>query len=148
MKPLVSEQQDELDRYLGTDPEMTDNVLAWWNDRKASFPCLSRMALDYLCIPGNTIVPHSSHPLIQALATSVDVEHAFSQGRLLLPHTRSRLSAQTVHSLLCLGTWSGLGIVRDTDIKASSKLPDLDGDKSDFEMPSGWDAIADSLASL
>jgi hypothetical protein len=56
MKPTVAEQRDELDRYLSTDPKLTDDVLAWWDDRKVSFPCLSRMALDYLSIPGNFFV--------------------------------------------------------------------------------------------
>jgi hypothetical protein len=47
-----SELRDELDRYLSTDPEHTEDVLAWWHKRRASFPRLSRMALNYLTIPG------------------------------------------------------------------------------------------------
>jgi hypothetical protein len=54
VQPTAMELQDELDRYLSTDPEQTDNVFAWWNERKAAFPCLSRMALDYLCIPSKS----------------------------------------------------------------------------------------------
>jgi hypothetical protein len=57
VEPKSSELRDELDRYLSTDPEQVDNVLMWWNDRKASFPSLSRMALDYLAIPGEPFVP-------------------------------------------------------------------------------------------
>lgn len=80
-----------------------------------------------------------------SLATSVDVERVFSRGRLLLTHTRSRLSAQTTCCLLCLGSWSTLGLIKDTDIKASATLPELDGDEIDVEMPAGWDNIVDSL---
>jgi hypothetical protein len=43
---------DELDRYLSTPTEQTDNVLMWWIERCHVFPRLSRMALDYLSIPG------------------------------------------------------------------------------------------------
>ena len=50
--PKATDLHDKLDRYLSTDPEHTDNVLLWWAERKGSYPCLSRMALDYLSIPG------------------------------------------------------------------------------------------------
>lgn len=43
---------DEIDRYLTTDTEDVKNVLSWWWERKSLYPCLSRMALDYLSIPG------------------------------------------------------------------------------------------------
>jgi hypothetical protein len=46
------EAQDEIDRYLSTDTENVQDVLLWWSERRAMFPCLSRMALDYLTIPG------------------------------------------------------------------------------------------------
>ena len=52
--PRVAELRDELARYLSTDPEQVKDVLLWWNDRKASYPRLSRMALDYLSIPGKS----------------------------------------------------------------------------------------------
>jgi hypothetical protein len=50
--PKASDLRDELDRYLSTDPEHVDDVLAWWHERRGAFPQLSRMALDYLSIPG------------------------------------------------------------------------------------------------
>jgi hypothetical protein len=46
------ELRDELERYLSTDPENVTNVIAWWHEHRAMYPCLSRMALDYLTIPG------------------------------------------------------------------------------------------------
>jgi hypothetical protein len=104
------------------------------------------MALNYLSIPGE--------PFVQAcwiacgltkLATSVDVERVFSQGRLLLSHMRSRLSGQSICCLLCLSSWATLRLIKDTDIKASATLPKLDGGESDVEMPSGWDAILEKL---
>lgn len=50
--PRTRELRDELDRYLSTDPEHAVDVLMWWTERKAMYPHLSRMALDYLSIPG------------------------------------------------------------------------------------------------
>jgi hypothetical protein len=44
--------QDELDTYLGSDPETTDDPITWWVNNAGRFPTLSRMALDYLNIPG------------------------------------------------------------------------------------------------
>ena len=50
--PKATDLDDELDRYLKADPEQTLNALQWWIDKRSSFPRLSRMALDYLAIPG------------------------------------------------------------------------------------------------
>jgi len=48
----AKELRDELARYLSTDPEQVDDVLLWWHERKSMYPRLSRMALNYLTIPG------------------------------------------------------------------------------------------------
>ena len=50
--PEMVEDRDELDRYLGTDTEHVIDALQWWTERRAMYPCLSRMALNYLSIPG------------------------------------------------------------------------------------------------
>jgi hypothetical protein len=52
MAPKPTELRDELARYLSTDPEHVEDVLLWWAERKATYPRLSRMALDYLTVPG------------------------------------------------------------------------------------------------
>lgn len=54
MAPKAKELRDELARYLSTDPEQVTDVLVWWTERKATYPHLSRMALDYLSIPGTS----------------------------------------------------------------------------------------------
>lgn len=69
-------------------------------------------------------------------ATSVDVEHVFSRGRLLLSHVQTHLSAQSTRALLCLGCWSLLGLVKDSDVMPVARLPDLEGEEGDLE--DGW----------
>ncbi len=50
--PLKAALEDELTRYLSAPVERTLDPLLWWVEKKALYPCLSRMARDYLCIPG------------------------------------------------------------------------------------------------
>jgi hypothetical protein len=76
------------------------------------------------------------------LATSVDVERVFSQGRLLLSHIRSRLSVQSTRALMCLGVWSKLGFITDSDVKAVVlTLPELNEDDDENELDISWDRI-------
>ena len=75
------------------------------------------------------------------LATSVDLEHVFSQGRIVLSHLRSRLSVQSTRALMCLGAWSLLGFVNDSDIKAIVRLPEIPANTKEEDLAVGWDAI-------
>jgi hAT family C-terminal dimerisation region len=54
LKPSdAKEPQDELERFLSTERDLNvKDGLPWWVDRKHLYPRLSRMALDYLSIPG------------------------------------------------------------------------------------------------
>ena len=73
------------------------------------------------------------------LATSVNVEHVFSKGCILLSHLHSWLSVQSTHVLMCLGEWSSMGFVKDSDIIAAAALPEVDGEEE--ELGQDWDAI-------
>lgn len=68
------------------------------------------------------------------------MERVFSQGRLLLPYIRNRLSSESTRALLCLGDWSRRGLVKDADIKAAALLPDVSGEEP--PLATGWDNIA------
>jgi hypothetical protein len=46
------QERSELERYLGTDTIPVDDALLWWFENKHVYPRLSRMAFDYLTIPG------------------------------------------------------------------------------------------------
>jgi hypothetical protein len=50
--PSKAALYDELTRYLSEPTERVLDPLLWWIEKKAFYPRLSRMALDYLCIPG------------------------------------------------------------------------------------------------
>ena len=67
------------------------------------------------------------------------MERVFSKGRILLSHTRNRLSTESIRALMCLGNWSLLGYVRDKDVLAVTVQPDVEGDEQ--ELLDGWDAI-------
>ena len=79
--------------------------------------------------------------LIFPLATSVDVERVFSQGHIVLSHLRSRLSVQSTWALMCLGVWSHLGYVKDSDIKAVVILPEVPANVKEGNLAYQWDAI-------
>jgi hypothetical protein len=52
--PKSSDLGNELERYLSTDIEDVRDAVAWWHAHKVTYPHLSRMALDYLTIPGKS----------------------------------------------------------------------------------------------
>lgn len=118
----------------------------WWAKNRGIYPRLSRMALDYLSIPGMC-----SHNFIRAAvlnlnyhtlaATSVDVERVFSKGRLVLSHIRNGLSVQSTRASMCLGNWSRMGLVMDKDVMEATKLPDVSGREE--ELASDWDEVVD-----
>jgi hypothetical protein len=40
---------------------------------------------------------------------------------------------------MCLGAWSRLGYVKDTDVMAVAMMPEMEGEENDLEA--GWDCI-------
>ena len=74
------------------------------------------------------------------LATSIDVEQVFSQGLLLLSHVCSCLSIQSMCALLCLGKWSTLDLVKDSDVRACLTVDEVGEDEE--VLVKDWDAIA------
>ena len=133
---------DELAMYLSTgrDLNVKDGLL-WWFEHKHIYPSLYRMAIDYLSISGPFTYLFLMNLLTDiCLATSVDVERTFSQGRLLLSHVQSCLSVQSTHALLCLGVWSlPMDYVKDDDVKSAAVLPELDGEEE--ELADDWDSL-------
>jgi len=90
-----------------------------------------------ICHPPSNFCASSNNTLP---ATSVDVEHLFSHGRLVLSHVCNRLSVQSTCTLLCLGSWSLLGLVEDTDVLVVTTLDDIE-ENDKCELEEGWDHI-------
>jgi len=67
---------------------------------------------------------NSAHGLTQ---TSIDIEWLFSHGDIVLAHTCNGLSVVSTQSILCLGSWSLKGLVRDEDVKGVALLDDIQG---------------------
>ena len=89
-KRRVSNIETELEEYFKEDTSLkTDDPLLYWKAKKSTAPCLSEMARNYLAAP----------------STSTPAELAFSQGRLLIHYTRSRLTVEHMRALMCLKSW-------------------------------------------
>ncbi len=59
--PTAPTNQDELARYLAAPTEAVGDVVAWWFKNRKTYPCLSRMALNYLSIPGEHLLRSYNH---------------------------------------------------------------------------------------
>jgi hypothetical protein len=84
------ERGSEMERYLMepvVDPHV--DILAWWKGHTDAYPCLSRIARDYLAIP----------------ATSVPAERVFSGGDDPITKKRGLLKEDTIRACMCLGSW-------------------------------------------
>jgi hypothetical protein len=97
---------NELDKFLREPVENVKDMLQWWFKNRAVYPKLSQMALDYLSIP----------------PTSTAVECVFSKGRQLLPFTRNGLSAASMRSHLCLGSWACADLIQMKHLEAAIKV--------------------------
>ncbi|KDN47302.1 hypothetical protein RSAG8_03781, partial [Rhizoctonia solani AG-8 WAC10335] len=91
---------DSIEAYLGTETESLGTyggVLPYWNAMLETKPRLARMALDYLTAP----------------ATSVDVERAFSAGRLTINHLQHNMSPATFEAKMTVGSWYDTPLLPD-----------------------------------
>jgi hypothetical protein len=82
--PAVNELKDYCNNSIRLNGGQNQDMV---NSKK--YPNLSRMARDYLAIPG----------------TSASSERLFSSGKLTISETRSRLSASTIQACQCLQSW-------------------------------------------
>lgn len=136
-KPSAVSSADELTHYLAAPCEdlADEDVLDWWELKKAKYPHLYHMATSYLTAPGaSSLISECSHTYFTFLSldASVYVERTFSRGRLVLSHIRNRLSAERTRAVLCLGEWSRFGWVLDNDIHIAASEPEEDGSLEDY----------------
>ncbi len=78
---------------------------------------------------------------------STDIKRIFSHSHLCLPHVQNRLTAKSTCAVLCLRTWSSLGLVKDCDIQAVTKEKPAgavgDSGEGNIEIEDGWDNLID-----
>lgn len=139
--PKITDLCNKLDRYLSTDPEHTNDMLLWWAEQRGLYLCLSHMALDYLLILGMSVYVWCCLMLTSSVATFIDVERMFSEGQILLSHLHNCLSVQLTWALMCLGAWSLMGYVWDSNVKAVTMLPELKEDEEEEPLKENWDLI-------
>ncbi|KAF8983649.1 hypothetical protein BDQ17DRAFT_1261161, partial [Cyathus striatus] len=60
-------------------------------------------------------------------------------GQLLLSHVCYQLSVQLTCTLLCLGSWSQYGYIKDSDVEVAFRMPDVL--EKEEELEEGWDHI-------
>ena len=81
---------EEFERYLSLPLLNTEiDPLDWWKTNALNFPNLSKMARDYLAVPG----------------TEASVEREFSSGRRLITNERASLKDTTIQAVQCLKSW-------------------------------------------
>ncbi|CAH9073040.1 unnamed protein product [Cuscuta epithymum] len=91
----VTEQSalNEITLYLTYEVDFEENddfdVLDWWKSKERTFPILARMAKQVLSMPVSTIA----------------VEQEFSSAGNVLTASRSRLSAESLETLICYHDW-------------------------------------------
>jgi len=79
----------EIDSYLGSGRVNKDvDVIEWWKNNQTIYPCLAKMARDFLSIPA-----------------SVPTERLFSKAGLIIRKHRNRLNNKSARLLLCLNSW-------------------------------------------
>jgi len=83
-------RESEMRNYLATDTASPgEDILEWWKHHSGTYPCLARIARDYLAIP----------------ATSVPAERVFSGGADLITDKRGSLNEDTIQACMCLRSW-------------------------------------------
>lgn len=107
---------DPIEQYLSTPtwPNVKD-PLKWYSAQLSggseASVAAARMALDFLSAPGKIFYLLCAHPLIHVyhyVATSVDVERAFSRGGLTVSKRRHALSDESTRASIVLGSWASV----------------------------------------
>jgi hAT family C-terminal dimerisation region len=90
LKRRRMEKDSEITRYLAAPVAAIDtDVLGWWKFHVGEYPCLARIARDYLAIP----------------ATSVPAERVFSGGADLVTKKRGSLNEDSIQACMSLKSW-------------------------------------------
>ena len=59
-----------------------------------------------------------------------------------MSHLHNWLSVESIHTLLCVGNWSLLELVKKEDINVAMLLDEQDEDEFNQDVQVGWNMIA------
>lgn len=128
--------EDALEAYLSSAPLKVDNPILYWTSLLGQGDPLARMALDLLSTPGQSqywLTCYILYLPLLTVATSCDVERAFSRGRLTVSRMRHSLSDESTRAATVLSSWLSVpGLVPEMEIsqvfrdKAKRKKADND----------------------
>ncbi|KAG9075222.1 hypothetical protein FRC06_010218 [Ceratobasidium sp. 370] len=99
----MSLEPDSIERYLSDEVVSNDIVaqhggLVQYCTKQLTYQSqVFTMALDYMTAP----------------ASSVDAEHAFSNGRLMVGHLQHQMSTRTFQAKMAVGLWVGTPLLPD-----------------------------------
>lgn len=117
--------KSELERYLCSSLFDGIDIMSWWKSNTEVFPCLAKMARDYLAIPG----------------TSVPSERRFSASGDMISPKRNRLAADTIRATMCLHDWWKVDYAKETRDWLQTELAD-DEDEIEDEDAEEADEIS------
>lgn len=121
--PRHCQGTDELQLYLSESVELQDSdVLLYWKYKSRQWPCLSRMAKDFMAIT----------------ATNTSSERVFTCGRNLLDVRRYALLPENMEAVICLRSWLNSDSVKSTTSPRDfdsmfSEVVDLNNKETDGE---------------
>lgn len=111
---------DAFDTYIDSPciASCTDPIAYWESQAAGGNDALARMALDFLSAPGESMIIQTVTPLIDwMLATSVDVECAFSRGGLTVSKRRHGLKHDSIRAATVLSSWAEMeGLIPEKEI--------------------------------
>ena len=91
--PIADVDADEVKDYLDSPVEpQSCQPLDFWKTYQLRYPALSRMARDYLAIPG----------------TSARIEEIFSESGEVISNERNRLNSSSIQAIMCLNSWNDI----------------------------------------
>lgn len=118
--------EDEFEKFVNAQPRhmTTKTPLEWWcrEEQRLEYPRLHQMAIEVLSVP----------------AMSDDPERVFSGTRRTISWDRTRLSAETIEKLECLGNWVKNDLIRKLYVAVDDEIMDISGSHDEVFHPHAY----------
>ncbi|EKG09473.1 HAT domain-containing protein [Macrophomina phaseolina MS6] len=107
-----ADDEDDFERFVNATPKhMTKTSLEWWcrEEQRLEYPRLYQMAIEVLSVP----------------AMSDDPERVSSCTKRTISWDRTRLSAEAIEKLECLGNWVQNDLIRKFYVAVGDEIIDI-----------------------